>query len=307
LRRPALAAAALGALALWAGAAGAAEKLRVVASLPDLAALARAIGGDLVQADSLARGDQNPHDIEVRPSLMVKLRRADLLVVNGVGGDPWVEPLLLGAGNNRLVPGRPGYVDASRGIAILGVPAGRVDRSMGDVHPEGNPHYTLDPANAAIVTASIVEGLARVAPDRRAAFEARRREFLAALEAGVRRWQETLASFRGARLVVYHDLWPYFLRRFGLVQAATVEDRPGIPPSPAHVAGLIRRMREEGITVLVTEPWADRRLVERIARESGARVVPLAPAVGAVPQATGYLELFDYNVKALAQALGSRP
>ena len=226
------------ALGLSAGGAAAADKLRVVASLSDLKALTEAVGGDLVEVDTLARGDQNPHDLELRPSLMVKLRRADLLVRNGIDGDPWVEPLVRGAGNGRLAPGGVGHLDVSRGIQVLGVPQGPVDRSRGDVHPEGNPHYTLDPASAAIVTANIVEGLARLAPDHRSAFEARRREWLTRLDAALVRWRESLAPYRGTRVVTYHDTWIYFLDRFGLVSAGTVEDRPGIPPAPAHVAEL---------------------------------------------------------------------
>jgi zinc/manganese transport system substrate-binding protein len=285
------------------GPAEAAEKLRVVASLPDLGALTEAVGGDVVEVDTLARGDQNPHDLEIRPSLMVKLRRADLLVRNGVDGDPWVEPLVRGAGNSRLAPNGPGYLDVSRGIQILGVPQGPVDRSRGDVHPEGNPHFTLDPGNAAIVTANIVDGLVRLAPAQRSTLEARRREWLAQLDEALGRWQETLAPYRGVRVVTYHDTWVYFLNRFGLVSAGTVEDRPGIPPSPAHVADLIRRMKSEQVRVVIYEPWADRKLVERIVREAGARAVALAPAVGATKDASSYLALFEVNVRALAQAL----
>jgi zinc/manganese transport system substrate-binding protein len=291
------------ALGLPAGGVAAAEKVRVVASLPDLKALTEVVGGDLVEVDTLARGDQNPHDVELRPSLMVKLRRADLLVRNGVEGDPWVEALVRGAGNGRLTPGGPGVVDVSRGIQILGVPSGPVDRSRGDVHPEGNPHFTLDPGSAAVVTANIVDGLSRAAPEHRAAFEARRREWLGRLDAALKRWQESLAPYRGARVVTYHDLWIYFLDRFGLVAAGTVEDRPGIPPSPGHVADLIRRMKTEQVRVVIYEPWADRKLIERIVRETGARAVGLATAVGATKEATSYLDLFEFNVRALAQAL----
>jgi zinc/manganese transport system substrate-binding protein len=295
--------AALLALGLPAGSAGAAGKLRVVASLPDLGALTSAVGGDLVEVDTLARGDQNPHDIEIRPSLMVKLRRADLLVRNGIDGDPWVEPLVRGAGNARLAPGAPGHLDVSRGIQVLGIPQGPIDRSRGDVHPEGNPHFTIDPGTAAIVTANILEGLARLAPEERATLETRRREWLAQLDTALARWQATLAPYRGVPVVTFHDTWIYFLNRFGLVSAGTVEDRPGIPPSPGHVAELIRRMRSEQVRVLVYEPWADRKLVERIARETGASPVGLAPAVGATKEATSYLSYVEFNVSALARAL----
>jgi zinc/manganese transport system substrate-binding protein len=294
---------ALFALGLPAGGVRAAGKLRVVASLPDLGALAQAVGGDLVEVDTLARGDQNPHDVEIRPSLMVKLRRADVLIRNGVEGDPWVEPLVRGAGNHRLAPGGPGLVDVSRGVPVLGVPSGPVDRSRGDVHPEGNPHFTLDPGNAAVVTANIVEGLARAAPEHRATFEARRSEWLTRLDTALARWQQTLGPYRGAPVVTNHDLWIYFLDRFGLTSVGTVEDRPGIPPSPAHVAELIRQMKARQVRVLIYEPWADRKLIERIAQETGARAVGLATAVGATKEATSYLDLFEFNVRALAQAL----
>jgi ABC-type Zn uptake system ZnuABC Zn-binding protein ZnuA len=281
---------------------GEAAGVRVVASLPDLKALTEAVGGDLVEADSLARGPQNPHDVEVRPSLMLKLRRADLLVRNGAGGDPWVEPLLLAAQNSRIMPGAPGYVDASRGVAIL-APAAAVDRSRGDVHPEGNPHYTLDPVNAGSVTSSILEGLVRVAPQHAERFQARRMDFLARLEQALARWQAALAPFRGAPVVSYHETFTYFLRRFGLVQAGVIEDRPGIPPSPSHLAALVRLMRAQNVRVIAAEPYADRSVVEWLARETGARALILPAAVGGVRGTDTYLDLIDYQVRALAQAL----
>ena len=254
----------------------AARKVRVVASLPDLKALTEAVGGDHVEVDSLARGNQNPHDMEVRPSLMLKLRRADVLVRNGAGGDPWVDPLIVGAQNANIVAGARGYVDASRGVALL--PAtGPMDRSRGDVHPEGNPHYTLDPVNAATVTANIVEGLTRAAPALGATFDRRRSEFLARLDEALARWTRTLEPVRGAKVVTYHETFNYFLRRFGLQFAGAIEDRPGIPPSPGHLAALIRTIRDSGVRLIVVEPFADGKVVELVARDSGARTI-MAPA-----------------------------
>jgi zinc/manganese transport system substrate-binding protein len=277
-------------------------KVRVVASLPDLKALTEAVGGDLVEVDSLGRGTQNPHDIEVRPSLMLKLRRADLFVRNGAGGDPWADPILQGGQNARIFPGAPGYVDASGGVSIL-PPSGPVDRSRGDVHPEGNPHYTLDPANASIVTANIVTGLKRVAPQYDARFDARRREFLAQLDTAVDRWQRTLEPVRGARVVTYHETFNYLLRRFGLELAGAIEDRPGIPPSPAHLANLIRVVKEQNVKAIVAEPYADQRVVQLVGRDSGVKVLVLPPAVGGVKGADTYLAFIDHNVTALAEAL----
>jgi ABC-type Zn uptake system ZnuABC Zn-binding protein ZnuA len=188
-------------------------------------------------------------------------------------------------------------------VSVLEVPAGTLDRSKGDVHPYGNPHYLLDPENAGTVTATIVEALARAAPTHRPAFERQRQAFLERLQTAHTRWGRALAPFAGARVVVYHNTWIYFLSRFGLVQAATVEDRPGIPPSPGHVAALIRQMKADGIKVLIVEPWSDRRLAERIAAEAGARMVVLAHTVGAVKGADSYEAVFEHNVTALATAL----
>ncbi len=294
---------ALLALGLLAGGARAASKVRVVASLPDLKALTEAVGGDLVEVDSLARGTQNPHDIEVRPSLMLKLRRADLLVRNGAGGDPWVEPLLMGSQNSQIFPGAPGYVDASVGVRIL-APTGPVDRSRGDVHPEGNPHYTLDPATAAQVTQNIVDGLKRVAAENAAKFEEQRRAFLARLDSDMARWQKAMEPVRGSRVVTYHgEGFNYFLARFGLALVGSIEDRPGIPPSPAHLASLIRQMKDQNVKAVISEPWADRKTVDLVARDSGARVLVLPSAVGGVKGIDTYVQMIDYSVNMLAQAL----
>lgn len=285
-------------------AAGGAEgaKARVVASTPDLKALTEAVAGDLVDAVSLVRGTQNAHDVEVRPSLMLKLRHADMLVRNGLGLDYWVEPLLVGAQNSSILPGTPGYVDASRGVTVT-PSKGPIDRSRGDVHPEGDPHYTLDPANAQTVTANILEGLKRVMPTHAAQLEARRREFLGQLETAMARWQKTLEPFRGAKVVTYHETLNYFLRRFGLELAGAIEDRPGIPPSPGHLADLIRIMREQQVKVVMAEPFADQKAVALVARESGARALAVPSSVGGAKGVETYVALFEHLVTTLAAAL----
>jgi ABC-type Zn uptake system ZnuABC Zn-binding protein ZnuA len=281
----------------------AAAKLRVVATIPDLKALTEAVGAELVEADSLARGTQNPHDLEIRPSLMVKLRRADALVINGLELDAWSDVAVQGSHNGRIIPGAPGHIDASRGVQPLEVPTGRVDRSMGDVHPLGNPHYTLDPGQAPAVTATILEGLARVAPQHRAAFEQNRQAFLARLEQAMARWSQALAPARGARAVAYHNDWIYLFHRFGIVQVGTIEERPGIPPSPGHLARLVHTMKEQGVKVVIVEPWSDQRLAGRIAQEAGARLVVLNAKLGQSSGPDAYLASTEANVAALAQAL----
>jgi len=284
-------------------AASAADKIRVVTTIPDLKALTDEVGGDLVDVESLARGTQNAHELEIRPSLMLKLRRADLLIENGLELDSWAEVAVQGANNAKIVRGAPGRVDASRGIQVLDVPSTRVDRSMGDVHPHGNPHYSLDPGMAPIITQNIVDGLARFAPERRDAFAKNRQAFLARLDEAMARWMRALEPLKGAKVVVYHPQWIYVLNRFGLTQAATLEDRPGIPASPAHLAHVIRQMKEERIRVIIVEPWNDVKLATRVAEEAGAKAVVLASMVGGVKGTDSYIAALDHNVNALAQAL----
>ena len=280
-----------------------ADKLRVVTTIPDLKSLAEAVGGDGVEVDTLARGTQNTHEAEVRPTMMLKVRRADALIVNGLDLDVWADAVVRGANNARVIRGAPGFIDVSRGIPLLEVPTTRVDRSMGDVHPLGNPHYTLDPGLAPIITQNIVEGLARLAPEHRAAFEQNRQAFLGRLDQALTAWMKTMEAFKGERVVVYHPLWIYFLTRFGLTQAAALEDRPGIPASPGHLTRVIQQMKNERIKVILVEPWNDQKLASRVAGEAGARAIVMASSVGAVKGADHYIAAMDYNVNTLAQAL----
>jgi len=281
----------------------AADKIRVVATIPDLKALAEEVGGKMVDVEALARGNQNAHELEVRPSLMLKLRRADILLENGLDLDTWADVVVQGANNPNIVRGAPGRVDVSRGIQVLEVPSTRVDRSMGDVHPLGNPHYSLDPGAAPVVTQNIVDAFARFAPDRRAELERNRQAFLSRLDEAMAKWTRLLGPLKGAKVVVYHPQWIYLLTRFGLSQAATLEDRPGIPASPAQVTRVIRQMKDEQIKVLIVEPWNDLKLANRVADEAGAKAVVLASMVGGVKGADTYIEAIDHNVNALAQAL----
>ena len=285
------------------GAAEAADKVRVVATIPDLKSLTEAVGGDLVDVESLTRGTQNFHEAEVRPSMMLKLRRADLLVENGAELDAWVDVAVQNANNPTIVRGGRGRIEIARGIPLLELPGTRVDRSMGDVHPLGNPHFSLDPGLAPAITQNILDGLVRVAPQHRAAFEANRAAFLARLDEQMARWTKLMEPVKGARVVVFHPVYIYMLTRFGLRQAGALEDRPGIPPSPQHLVNLIRQMKEEGIKVVLVEPWNDVKLANRVAEEAGARAYVMATAVGAVKGADSYIAAIDYNVTTLAGAL----
>jgi len=280
-----------------------AEKLRVVTSTTDLKALTEVVTGDLAEVDALARPNQNAHDLEVRPSLMIKVRRADALIVNGLELDGWADVVAQGANNSNVIPGAAGRIDASRGLNVLEVPKTRVDRSMGDIHPQGNPHYTLDPGMAPAVTQNIVDGLARIAPQHRAAFERNRQQFLASLEEAMGRWAKALEPYKGAGVVVSHAQWIYFLTRFSLVQVGTIEERPGIPPTANHLVKLISLMKEDKTKVIVAEPWSDLKLIERVAQDAGAQAAVLASAVGAMKATDTYVATIDFNVKTLAQAL----
>src|SRR2546427_11432796 len=284
-------------------AGGTERKLRVVTTIPDLTALAQAVGGDLADVETLTRGTQNAHEAEVRPTMMLKLRRADVLVENGLELDAWADVAVNGANNPNIVRGSAGRIDISRGLPILEVPTVRVDRSMGDVHPLGNPHYSLDPGLAPIITQNIVDGLAALAPQHRQAFERNRQAFLGRLDGEMARWLKMMEPVRGSKVVVYHPQWIYFLTRFGLVQAATLEDRPGIPASPGHLVRVIEQMKNEHIKVIIVEPWNDRKLAGRVADDAGAKAVVLASMVGGVKGADNYFSAIDFNIKTLSEAL----
>jgi len=281
----------------------AADKIRVVATIPDLKALAEEVGGKQVDVETLARGNQNAHELEIRPSLMLELRRADILLENGLELDTWADVVVQGANNPNIVRGAPGRIDVSRGIQVLEVPSTRVDRSMGDVHPLGNPHYSLDPGMAPVITQNIVDAFARFAPDRRAEFERNRQAFLSRLDEAMARWTRTMEPLKGAKVIVYHPQWIYLLTRFGLSQAGTLEDRPGIPATPSHLTKIIRQMKDERIKVIIVEPWNDLKLATRVADEAGAKAVVLASMVGGVKGTDSYIEAIDHNVTTLAQAL----
>jgi len=283
--------------------ATAADKVRVVTTIPDLKSLTEAVGGDVVDVESLTRGTQNFHEAEVRPSMMLKLRRADLLIENGLDLDAWVEVAVQGANNANIVRGARGRIEVSRNVPILDVPGTRVDRSGGDVHPLGNPHFSLDPGLAPVITQNIVDGLVRIAPQHRAVFEKNREAFLARLDTEMVKWMKAMAPVKGAKVVVYHPDFIYLLTRFGLVQLGTIEDRPGIPPSPGHLVRLIEQMKQEKVKVVLVEPWNDRKLAERVAQEAGAKAIVLASAVGAVKGADNYVAAIDYNIRLLSEAL----
>jgi ABC-type Zn uptake system ZnuABC Zn-binding protein ZnuA len=285
-----------------------AQTLRVVATTADLASLAKAVTGDLAQVETIVPAAADPEAFEPRPSDLAKLKEAAIIVRVGLGYDHWLDKLLSLHGDAAVNRGGAGYVDASFGIPLLEVKGSSLDPANQDGHAHGlaNPHYWLDPLNAEIITGGIAEAAIRVAPETAEKIIARRDDFLAPrLKARLSAWTQLLAPHRAARLIAYHNAWPYFARRFRLNIVDVIEVKEGISPSPARLAKLAAIIREQQIPIIVNEPFQPEEASQLLARRTGAVIVNLAPSVGSLPAADGYLGLFDYNVGTLAQALAA--
>jgi ABC-type Zn uptake system ZnuABC Zn-binding protein ZnuA len=295
---------ALGALTLFLTSAGAAQSpISVVTTTTDLRSLAEAVGGERITAISLAPAALDAEEYQPKPQDALRLKSAGLFVRVGLDYDLWADRLLTQVGRPEINRGGPFYVDASRTIAVLELRGVSVGPGDGHAHGSGNPHYWLDPENADIITAAIVEALARLDPAHAAAYEARRSAFLARLQARLAGWQQALAALKGVPIVAYHNSWPYFARRFHLDVFDVIEAKPGVPPSPAHLAAVIKAMRDRGARIVLREPHEPERDAAFVAAKAGAAVVTLAASVGALPQADDYLALFDTDVAALAAAV----
>jgi zinc/manganese transport system substrate-binding protein len=293
----------LTALVLTAPPLRAASKLRIVTATTDLAAFASEVGGDRVEVESIAQGYQDPHFVEAKPSFLLKLRRADLLIVVGLQLEiGWLPPLINQCGNPRVQVNAPGYLDASQFAEILEKPTGTVTRAMGDVHPYGNPHYWLDPENGRRIAQGIEQKLAEMRSGDAAYFEQRFQDFSRRLTEAEKRWDAEMQPFHGRKVITYHRSWPNFLKRFDLISAGEIEPRPGIPPSPRHTVEVIQMMKSQNIKVILVEPYFDLKTPKAIARETGGQVVVLLPSVGGEKEVTDYFKLFDYDVNLLTRA-----
>ena len=281
-----------------------AAPLKVVTTTADLGALAREVGGERVEVVSLANPTADPHQIEPKPSYIVQVNKADVLIAVGreleIG---WLPSLTTSARNAKVQPGAPGYLDASTNVKILEIPTGQITRAMGDVHPQGNPHYWLDPANGRIIARTIRDKFSALAPGDKPYFEQRYAQFDARLAAAEKKWDAMLAPYKGAKLVTYHRSWPNFMERWGLNVMGYVEPKPGIPASPSHIIELIEDMKRDNVKLIVMEPYFSPRTPESIASRVGGKVLVLAPSVGAVKEAGDYIQLFDYNIGKLVEAL----
>jgi zinc/manganese transport system substrate-binding protein/zinc transport system substrate-binding protein len=293
------------ALAAWVALASSAlaeERIEVVTTTTDLRSLTEAVGGERVAVTSLVPAGLDAEEYQPKPQDALRLKSARAFVRIGLDYDLWADRLLLATPNGTIRRGAPGYVDASYGIATLEVRGMSVGPGDGHAHGNGNPHYWLDPHNAEVITASIVAGLTRIDPESAGTYEANRTAFLARLTEKIAQWEAKLAPMRGMALVAYHNSWPYFARRFRLDFVGFIEVKPGVPPSPSHLAGIIRLMKERGARIVVREPTEPQRDVAFVADKAGAKIATLGGAVGALPQANDYIALFDANVDALTAA-----
>jgi ABC-type Zn uptake system ZnuABC Zn-binding protein ZnuA len=280
-------------------------EMRVVTTSPALADLAFEIGGSAMEVEALMRGPENPHNVVPKPSLVMKLRKADLFVHIGLDAEPWVPLLVRSARRQRLLPGGSGNVDASRGVVLQEVPSpGGLSRAFGDIHVYGNTHYLLDPMNGIIVARTIAEAAERVDPKHRELYRDNLETLEKRLLSLTDRLVERMRAHRGTPVVTYHRTWPYFLRRFSLEKIAEVEPKPGIAPGPKHIAKLAEQMSREGVPVVIVETFSNQKIAEHVAGRADARVVVLAQEVNALPGVDSYERLFEYNVKALIEAFG---
>jgi ABC-type Zn uptake system ZnuABC Zn-binding protein ZnuA len=281
-------------------------RIRVVTTTTDLRSLTEVVGGDLIEAVSLVPANFDAEEYQPKPQDVLRLKQARLVVRVGLDYDLWFDRLLETAAARDLRRGGQGYVDASFAIAPLEVRGVAVGPGDGHAHGSGNPHYWLDPKNAEFITANIAEGLARIDPAHAKIYEANRQAFLAGLSTKLTEWEAKLAPLRGMPIIAYHNSWPYFARRFRLDFADFLEIKPGVPPTPSHLAGIIEKMRSDNLRLVVREPHEPERDVAFVAAKTGASVVVLAASVGALPGTDDYIALFDTDVAALVSAAGSR-
>src|SRR5215813_11938306 len=278
-------------------------KIRVVATIPDLADMARNIGGDLLDIKSLATGVEDIHAVPMKPSFATLLNRADILLLVGLDVEHAFLPgLLEAARNSKILPLTPGYIDCSVYITPLEVPT-RLDRALGDVHPLGNPHINLDPVEGKAMARAIADGLARNDPEHEAIFKKNLAAYLAMLDAAIARWQHETMPLRGVKFISYHPDLIYFAERFGMEPAGTIEIRPGVDPTPSHIVALEERMQREGVKLVVRERHYPAGLAETVAQRTGAKLIELPVMVGGVPEAKDYVSFIDYNVRTMLKAV----
>jgi ABC-type Zn uptake system ZnuABC Zn-binding protein ZnuA len=279
-------------------------KLNVVATITDFGSIAQAIGGDKIKVTSIAKGTEDSHFVDARPSFVRVLNQADVLIEGGAELEiGWLPPLVNGARNAKILADAPGHIVLGRFIRLIEVPVGPIDRSMGDIHPLGNPHFWLDPENGKIIARVLTEAFSKVDPADAAYFQANLKSFTDRLEAKIAEWSKMLGPYRGTKVVTYHKSFDYFFERFGLQLAGTIESKPGIEPSPAYVNGLIQRLHGAGVRLVLIEPYRPHKTPEYVAESIGAKLLVLPEKVEGSSAAKDYISLFDNDVGEIATAL----
>jgi ABC-type Zn uptake system ZnuABC Zn-binding protein ZnuA len=290
-------------LAVGLASAASGEPIRVVTSIPDFGVIAAAIGGTDVVTESIVKGNRDVHAVELLPSLMVKVRKADVYVKVGLDLDLWAQQIIDGSRNARLV-----IVDASRNVVKLDVPTFKVDASYGDLHLHGNPHYWLDPANARPIGEAIFEALVKVAPEKATAFRGNLDEYTSRLDAATAAWQKRLAPYAGIEVISFHDSWPYFAGRFGITVVEFLEPKPGVPPTPTHVAALTELLKSGRVKAILMESYFDDRVPAMLSRTTGVPLVKVPVLVSSAPGVDDQFALFEEITGSLARALaGGKP
>ncbi|HEY7164153.1 MAG TPA: metal ABC transporter substrate-binding protein [Candidatus Binatia bacterium] len=281
---------------------GFAQQIRVVATFPDLADLTRQIGKELVNVDSLATGVEDPHGVPMKPSFVPRLNRADVLVLTGLDDEhSWLPALLEVANNSKILLGRPGYIDCSVGVPVLEAPT-LMDRSEGDLHPKGNPHYMLDPVDAKVAARNIAAGLSRNFPQHQAAFDKNLKSYLSELDGWIAKWEKMAAPLKGVKYVEYHPQWVYFADRFGMKRVGSIELKPGIEPTPNHIVELVQDIKQQKPQLLLYGAQ-NPRIPEQLSSETGIKVLRLYSNAGGRPDTDTYIKWIDYTVRTLVQAV----
>ncbi len=278
--------------------------LNVVSTIPTLGSLAKEVGGDRVHVESLAKGYQDPHFVEPKPNLMLVLNRADLLLYVGLELEiGWLPPLVLGSRNPKIQQGEMGNLDCSRSIPVLDIPTTKVDRSMGDIHPQGNPHYWLPPSNARIIAREIAARLVQIDPEGKPAYDKNLASFLSRVDAKEKQWAPLAAKMKGARIATYHKSWTYVSHWLGMVEIGYVEPKPGIPPDPSHLVRLINVMRAEKARLLLMEDFYNKSTAQLVAEKAGAKLLILPTDVGARPEIKTWFDLVQDVLRELTSAV----
>jgi ABC-type Zn uptake system ZnuABC Zn-binding protein ZnuA len=276
-------------------------KINIVTASMDLKSIAEFVGGDKVSVESISDGAQDLHFVEPRPSMVMKIKRADMVVKIGLDLDMWMDSLIAASRNKKVMHGEIGFVDCSNGLERLEIPQGKIDGSMGDIHLYGNPHYWLDPLNGKVIAKNIIEGLIRISPENSDYFKKNYEEFCKKIDEKMKIWQSKMGKLSGDKIITYHRSWSYFVKRFNITVPIEIEPKPGIPPNPNHILKIIDLIKKENIKIILVDNFYPLKSVKKIASDTGVKVVVVPSNVGGEKDVKDYFELFDYIISKLTK------